>query len=81
MKNYQTLPAALTDLNKKGYQDELPDESFCLYCNNLELRINPDLRVDESVHVGDPSHPGEGETIYAVSMPGGKKAIEVEKDQ
>ncbi|WP_276483494.1 hypothetical protein [Paraflavitalea pollutisoli] len=80
MKHYNKLSDAVNELRNEGYAEELPDESFCLYCNNLELRINPDLHVDQRVHVGPADQPEAGEVVYAISTPNGVKVIEVEEE-
>ncbi|MBS1665489.1 MAG: phosphoribosylpyrophosphate synthetase [Bacteroidetes bacterium] len=79
MKKYASPEEAMADLGKKGYEVdfEFEEESFCLYCGDLDMRLNPEaFHVDE---IDDVSRPGEEETVYAISGPSGIKGIIVEE--
>ena len=39
MKNYESPADALDDLRKRGYEADFETQSFCLYCNDLDLRL------------------------------------------
>jgi len=74
MKNYQSLDDALSDLRKKGYEDDFATESFCLYCSDLDMRLDPeDFHVDEIDRVERNSNPGDSAILYAVSSSSGAK--------
>ena len=48
MKNYESLVAALDDLRKRGYAADFATDTICLYCGDLDLRLDPeDFHVDE----------------------------------
>ena len=73
MKNYQSLNDALGDLRKKGYEDDFETEGFCLYCGDLDLRLDPeDFHVDEIDRVETPNA-GNNTTLYAISSTFGLK--------
>ena len=74
MKNYQSLDDALSNLRKKGYEDDFATESFCLYCSDLDMRLDPeDFHVDEIDRVERSSNPGDSTILYAVSSSSGAK--------
>lgn len=74
MKNYESLDDALSDLKKKGYEDDFATESFCLYCSDLDMRLDPeDFHVDEIDRVEGNSNPGDSATVYAISSSAGAK--------
>jgi hypothetical protein len=74
MKNYQSLDNALSDLKKKGYEDDFTTTSFCLYCGDLDMRLDPaDFHVDEADEVKDDSNPADEVTLYAISSSTGVK--------
>jgi hypothetical protein len=81
MKNYESLDNALSDLRKKGYGDDFAIESFCLYCNDLDMRLDPDnFHVDEIDQVKRTSNPGDSATVYAISSSAGVRGILVDGD-
>ena len=48
MKNYESLVDAMDDLRKRGYEADFEPQSDCLYCSNLDLRLNEEeFNVDE----------------------------------
>ena len=74
MKNYQSLDDALSDLRKKGYEDDFTTESFCLYCGDLDMRLDTeDFHVDEIDRVKGNSNPGDSAMLYAISSSAGVK--------
>jgi hypothetical protein len=78
MKNYESLNDALSDLKYKGYEDDFTTPSFCLYCNDLDMRLDPEnFHVDEIDRV---SNPGNGATLYAISSSAGVKGTVVVND-
>ena len=82
MKNYESVNDALSDLRKKGYEDDFATESFCLYCGDLDMRLDPeDFHVDEIDRVEGSSCPGDRATIYAISSSvGAKGTLVVDED-
>ena len=74
MKNYQSLIDAMSDLRKKGYEDDFTTESFGLYSGDLDMRLDPeDFHVDEIDRVEEKSNPGDGPMLYAISSSAGVK--------
>jgi len=74
MKNYESLDNALSDLRKKGYEDDFTTPSSCLYCSDLDMRLDPeDFHVDEIDRVDGNSNQGEGTMLYAISSSAGVK--------
>ena len=79
MENYTSPEDALEDLRNRGYNTDLDTDSFCLYCSDLDLRLNPQAyHVDDTIEVEDPSRPDGSETVYAVSTYTGVKGIIVD---
>jgi len=80
MKNYESLDNALSDLRKKGYEDDFTTPSSCLYCSDLDMRLDPeDFHVDEIDRVDGKSTPGDGTMLYAISSSAGVKGTIVVK--
>ena len=74
MKKYQSVNDALSDLRKKGYEDDFTTESFGLYTGDLDMRLDPeDFHVDEIDKIEENSKPGDGPMLYAVSSSVGVK--------
>ena len=72
MKNYESLGDALSDLRKEGYEDDFATESFCLYCSDLDMRLDPEhFHVDEIDRVEGNSNPDNSPTVYAISSSAG----------
>ncbi len=77
MKNYGSLADALNDLKKKGYEADFATETVCLYCGDLDLRLNPGaFNVDEVYRFeGDPDN---SSVLYAISSTTGVKGTLVD---
>ena len=74
MKNYESLNDALSDLRKKGYEDDFSTPAFGLYGGDLDMRLDPDdFHVDEIDPVEEHSTSGEIVTLYAISSSAGVK--------
>jgi len=74
MKNNVSLDDALSNLKQKGYEDDFATASFCLYCGDLDMRLDPeDFHVDEIDRVERNSNPGECAIVYAISSSAGVK--------
>ena len=79
MKNYKSLDNALSDLRKKGYEDDFTTQSSCLYCGDLDMRLDPeDFHVDEIDQVEANSNSGDGVVLYAISSSAGVKGTIVQ---
>ena len=74
MKKYDSLVDALDDLKKRGYSAELEPQSDCLYCSNLDLRLNEEeFNVDEVHRIGEGGSPADNGVVYALTSPTGVK--------
>lgn len=79
MKNYHSLPDALSDLKEKGYEADFETTSFCLYCGDLDIRLNPGAyNVDETYLVEGDSNPDDDTIVYAISSCTGVKGTIVD---
>ena len=84
MENTNSLGAALSDLEKRGYYVNLNFEThiFALYGGDLDMRLNPDeFHVDEIDRVGDDDCPNDGDIVYAISTRSGIKGVIVDKSE
>lgn len=79
MKSYETLTDALSDLRTKGYNADFATESVCLYCGDLDLRLDPeDFNVDEIHRFEDNSNPKDNTVLYAISSSTGVRGTLVD---
>jgi hypothetical protein len=83
MKNYNSLTDALDDLRKRGYDAGFETQSFCLYCSDLDLRLNEgesgEFNVDEVYPFEGNSGPDDNAVVYAISSATGVKGTIVER--
>ena len=79
MKNYESLIDALTDLKKRGYEADFGTETICLYCGDLDMRLNPEeFKVDEEYRFeGHPNH-DEDTVVVAITSSSGVKGTLVD---
>ena len=76
MKNYESLADALDDLRKRGYEADFATQTVCLYCGDLDLRLDPeDFNVDEVYRFEGNSNPDDSAVLYAISSFSGMKGI------
>ena len=79
MKNYESLTDALDDLRKRGYEADFATETVCLYCGDLDIRLDPeDFHMDEVYRFKGNSNPGDNTVLYAISSSTGVKGILVD---
>jgi hypothetical protein len=79
MKNYDSFPEALDDLKKRGYDADFETDSFCLYCGDLDLRLNEgEFHVDELYRFEEDADPDNNAVIYAISSSTGVKGTIVD---
>jgi hypothetical protein len=82
MKNYPSLTEAMSDLRKKGYEADFETTSFCLYCGDLDMRLNPRAyHVDKVYHIEEGSNPADSPAVYAISSSTGVKGTIVDADE
>jgi hypothetical protein len=79
MKNYDSLVDALDDLRKRGYIADFATQSICLYCSDLDLRLNPEeFNVEEVYRFEGDSNPDDSSILYAISSSTGVKGTLVD---
>lgn len=79
MKNYETPVDALSDLRERGYDADFATTSFCLYCSDLDMRLNPEeFHVDEIYRFEGDSDPDDKSIVYAISSHEGMKGTLVD---
>ena len=80
MKNYQSLAEALNDLKKRGYEADFEAQSNCLYCNDLDLRLNEEeFHIDEVYRFEGNPTPSENSIVYAFTSPTGVRGTIVDR--
>ena len=79
MKTYESLAAALNDLKKRGYKADFATDTVCLYCGDLDMRLDPEeFKVDEEYRFeGDPNH-DEDAVLVAITSSSGVKGTLVD---
>jgi hypothetical protein len=79
MKNYDSLVDALDDLRNRGYDADFEPQSNCLYCNNLDLRLNEEeFHIDEVYRFEGDSNPADSAVVYALTSDTGVKGTIVD---
>jgi hypothetical protein len=74
MENYASLADALADLKKRGYEETFQSQTDCLYCGDLDLRLDPDdFHFDEAYRFEGNSNGGSNATLYAITSSSGVK--------
>jgi hypothetical protein len=78
MKNYESMVDALNDLKERGYWADFGTDTVCLYCGELDIRLNPEeFHVDEVYHFEGNSGADNTE-LYAITSSTGVKGILVD---
>jgi hypothetical protein len=75
MKSYESLVDALADLQERGYVADFETDTVCLYCGELDIRLNPEeFHVDETYRFeGDSSSADDSVVLYAITSSTGLK--------
>jgi hypothetical protein len=80
MKSYNSLAEALDDLKKRGYEADFETQSNCLYCSELDLRLNEEeFHIDEVYHFEGQSNPVDNSVVYAFTSPTGVRGTIVDR--
>jgi len=81
MKNYVSLIDALADLKKRGYEADFGTTSDCLYCSDIDIRLNPaEFNVDEVYRFEGDSNPDDNTVVYAITSFTGVKGVLVDEN-
>lgn len=76
MKNYKTLEGALCDLRERGYDADFTVDKFCLYCGDLDMRLDPEqFNVDEEYLFKSDVSEEEDAVLIAITSSAGIKGI------
>lgn len=76
MKSYKTLEGALCDLRERGYEADFTVDRFCLYCGDLDMRLDPEqFRVDEEYLFKSDVGEVEDAVVVAITSSVGIKGI------
>lgn len=79
MKNYESPVDALNDLRKRGYEADFSTDADCLYCGDLDIRLNPEeFHVDEAYRFDGHSSPDNNSVIYAITSSTGVRGTLVD---
>ncbi|MFA6277201.1 MAG: phosphoribosylpyrophosphate synthetase [Pedobacter sp.] len=72
MHIYDTLTAAVADLEKRGYEYDFTLAQDCIECKSLDLQLMPEeFEIDEFYRFEGMTDPGDSAVIYAISSPVG----------
>ena len=79
MENFKSIADALGDLRRRGYKTDFSVDSFCLYCGDLDMRLNPEqFKIDEEYRFGGDTAHEEDTVLVAVTSFSGVKGIFVD---
>jgi hypothetical protein len=79
MKNYESLADALNDLKERGYWADFGTDTVCLYCGELDIRLNPEeFQVDEAYRFKGDFHRDDSTVLYAITSATGMKGTLVD---
>src|SRR4030095_12540193 len=80
MKDCKSFADVLSDLKSRGYESDFETESFCLYCGDLDMRLDPEeFKVDDIYKIDVNKSTESTTTIYAITSIAGAKGIVVER--
>jgi hypothetical protein len=79
MKNYESPVDALNDLRKRGYEADFSTDADCLYCGDIDIRLNPEeFHVDEIHRFDANSSPDNNSVVYAITSSTGVRGTLVD---
>lgn len=65
---YDTVSAAVNDLQRRGYTDELTLKEHCIVCDGRKTELHPDdFQIDEFHRFEGDSDPADESIVYAIS--------------
>lgn len=78
MKNYNSLSDALNDLKQRGYEADFKTQTVCLYCGDLDIRLDPqDFNIDESYSFNEGAN-GSSCLLLAITSSTGLKGTVID---
>ena len=79
MNQHVSIIDCLDDLKKRGYESDFGTDQDCLYCGDLDLRLNPgEFTVDEIHLFKEDLNPNNSSVVYAISFCTGIKGTLVD---
>lgn len=79
MKSYESIVDALNDLRKRGYEADFEPQNNCLYCRELDMRLNEEeFHIDEVYRFEGNSNPDDNAVLFALTSPTGVKGTIVD---
>ena len=79
METFKSLSDAISALRKRGYNTDFSIDSFCLYCGDLDIRLNSEqFIVDEEYRFGGDAAHEEDTVVVAITSSNGIKGILVD---
>lgn len=74
---YDTVSAAVNDLQRRGYTDELSLQDHCIVCDGRKTELHPeDFQIDEFHRFEGNTDPADESIVYAISsLTGGIKGV------
>jgi hypothetical protein len=82
MKDYISVSDAVNDLKKRGYDAdfEFEKQNFCLYCEDLEMTLDPeDFHVDEVHRFQGNAGSDQNSILFAITSSTGVRGILVDQ--
>lgn len=68
MSAYSTLTEAITDLQRRGYTDDLTAAETCLICDARGIQLDPaQFEIDEFHRFEGMNDPDDQSIVYAIS--------------
>jgi hypothetical protein len=65
---YDTVSAAVNDLQRRGYTDELTLKEHCVVCDGRKTELHPeDFEIDEFHRFEGDTDPADQSIVYAIS--------------
>jgi hypothetical protein len=67
---YDTITAAVNDLQRRGYTDQLTLSDRCVVCDGSKTELHPeDFQIDEFYRFEGDTDPADEGIVYAISSP------------
>ncbi|GAB3018898.1 hypothetical protein GCM10027051_24950 [Niabella terrae] len=73
MNRYQNVHEALTQLRLRGYCANFSTDNVCLYCGDLDLRLDPQEFIIDETYRFPPAADGKSYLLLAISSITGLK--------
>lgn len=71
MPSYTTVSEAVSDLQRRGYVDDLRLADHCVICDGRRTELHPEeFHIDEFYRFEGETDPADESIVYAISAPG-----------